>query len=563
VARVLLEGGFVTPEQVERARAVAREKGKGLLDTLVNQGVITRETLTTVLSFQLRIPVVDLKHVKVDPEAVALVPEDLAREKGILPVGFDADGSLRIATKMPTDFALSSELSARTGRQVKFVLALGEGLEELIDRTYASLGMRRAPPPKPAPEEAPPAGLPAPTPEAPTEVLGVELGQLPAVQAVEVVTLQAVKRRASDVHLVPTPDSGEVLFRVDGVLQQVAVLPLSLHEGMISRIKVMANMDVTERRRPQDGSFSLQFGDRKVDFRVATIGTVWGEMMVIRVLDRSGGLMSLEDLGLEAGPVTAWRQLLALPYGMVLVSGPTGSGKTTTLYASVIELVRERGNIMTIEDPVEYRIEGLNQIEVNRAAGIDFPTGLRAIMRLDPDVILVGEIRDQETARTAVDAALTGHLVLASIHANDAASSLVRLLDLGIEPYLVATAMVGALSQRLVRKICPHCKVEVEPSATEALAYEQELQEPVERLWVGQGCNFCNGTGYLGRTGVFEVLVVDEEIRTLIVTRASSHAVRAQAIAKGMIPLRRAGMLKAKGGVTTVGEVLRKVFFIE
>jgi type II secretory ATPase GspE/PulE/Tfp pilus assembly ATPase PilB-like protein len=228
---------------------------------------------------------------------------------------------------------------------------------------------------------------------------------------------------------------------------------------MVSRIKVLAEMDISENRRPQDGSFTLQFGEKHVDFRVSTIGITWGEMMVIRILDRSGGVLSLEDIGLDARPLLGWRQLLGLPFGMVLVSGPTGSGKTTTLYASVTELVKDRGNIMTVEDPVEYRMEDLHQIEVNRAAGIDFPTGLKSIMRLDPDVILVGEVRDAETAKTAVDAALTGHLVLASVHSNDAASSFVRLLDLGIEPYMAATAIAGGLAQRLVRKICPHCKM--------------------------------------------------------------------------------------------------------
>ena len=248
---------------------------------------------------------------------------------------------------------------------------------------------------------------------------------------------------------------------------------------------------------------------------------------------------------------------------MVLVSGPTGSGKTTTLYASVTELVKDRGNIMTVEDPVEYRMDDLHQIEVNRAAGIDFPTGLKSIMRLDPDVILVGEVRDAETAKTAVDAALTGHLVLASVHSNDAASSFVRMLDLGIEPYMAATAIAGGLAQRLVRKICPHCKMGVEPGAAESLAYESEMQEEAGQLWEGPGCNFCGGTGYLGRVGVFEVLPVTAQIRRLISSSASGQEIRQQAIAEGMEPMRRAGMLMAKEGITSVSETLRKVFFID
>ena len=520
------------------------------MDILVDQGMVARETLVTVLSFQLRIPIVDLKHVQVNPEAMSLVQEDYARENRILPVGFDDNGSLRVATLTPNNFQLSAELSSMTGHQTKFVLALGGGLDELIQRTYASgpVGPR---PSQQAAQTAAPLAVVEPQPGG-VGLLGQDIAQLPAVQAVEMVTLQAVKRQASDIHLVPTPDSSKVLFRMDGVFQQVIVVPLTLHENMMSRIKVLAEMDISERRRPQDGSFSLKFGEKTVDFRVSTIGTTWGEMMVVRVLDRSGGMLTLEDIGLDATPLHVWRQLLSLPYGMVLVSGPTGSGKTTTLYASVIELVQDRGNIMSVEDPVEYRMDSINQIEVNRAAGIDFAAGLRSIMRLDPDIILVGEIRDVETARTAVNAALTGHLVLASIHSNDAASSIVRLLDLGTEPYLVATAVVGALAQRLVRNVDSNCKVLVDPSATEAMAYEQEMQESAEQFWVGQGCNFCGGSGYSGRNGVFEVLTVSETVRKLVAQGATGTLIREQALADGMVSLRRAGILKAKEGRTTV-----------
>ena len=377
------------------------------------------------------------------------------------------------------------------------------------------------------------------------------------------VTLQAIKRKASDIHLVPTSDSANVLFRLDGALQNVVSLPIRLHDSMVARIKVLAEMDISESRRPQDGSFSLEFGERAVDFRVATIGITWGEMMVIRILDRSGGVMGLEDLGIDSTSLLIWRQLLSMPYGMLLVSGPTGSGKTTTLYASVMELIRTRGNIMTVEDPVEYRMEDIHQIEVNRAAGIDFPTGLKSIMRLDPDVILVGEIRDGETAKTAIDAALTGHLVLASIHSNDAASAMVRLLDLGIEPFMAATAVAGALAQRLIRRICPHCKLRVEAGPAAAVAYESEMQEPADQLYASQGCNFCGQTAFIGRSGVFEVLALTDATRKLVSAGSSGQEIRTQAIADGMIPLRRSGMLLAKDGVTTVEEVLSKVFFID
>ena len=394
-------------------------------------------------------------------------------------------------------------------------------------------------------------------------MLGQDLSQLPATEAVEMVTLQAVKRRASDVHMVPTSDHSKVLFRVDGELRQVVIVPLTLHETMVSRIKVLAEMDISERRRPQDGSFSLQFGEKTVDFRVAAIGTTWGEMMVVRILDRSGGVLELEDVGLDSTSLHVWRQLLTLPYGMMLVSGPTGSGKTTTLYASIAELVQTRGNIMTVEDPVEYRMEALNQIEVNRAAGIDFASGLRAIMRLDPDIILVGEIRDSETAHTAVNAALTGHLVLASIHSSDAPGSIIRLLDLGTEPYLVATAVVGALAQRLVRTICSQCKTPMEISASEAMAYEAEMQETAGEFLVGKGCNFCSGTGYTGRKGVFEVMAFTDAARRLVGAGVTGQDLRDQAVKDGMVPFRQDGMRKAKEGITTVQEVMKRAFFID
>ncbi len=562
VGRVLMDAGFVTAEQLEQARQASREQGAGLLDTLVSLGMVARETLTTVLSFQLRIPVVDLKTVRVDPEAVQLVPEEFARRNCVLPIGFEADGALRIATMVPNDFQVAAQLSSITDHQTRFVLALSGGLKELIDRTYSSGPTRQPSVTEPRPISGP-AAIPSVRTPPSDGVLGQDVAQLPAVEAVEMVTLQAVKRRASDVHLVPNSDSSNVLFRLDGTLQQVVMLPLRLHESMITRIKVLANMDISEARRPQDGSFSLQFGEKTVDFRVSTVGITWGEMMVVRILDRSGGLFGLEDLGLHAIPLRTWRQLLSLPFGMLLVSGPTGSGKTTTLYSAVTELVRDRGNIMTVEDPVEYRLDDVHQIEVNRAAGMDFPTGLKAIMRLDPDVILVGEIRDGETAKTAIDAALTGHLVLASIHSNDASSALVRLLDMGIEPYLAATAVAGTLAQRLVRKVCPHCKVLSDLGAAEAFAYENEMQEPAGQFLAGQGCNFCGYTGFSGRTGVFEVLAVSEATRRLVAAAASGPEIRSQALMDGMVPLRRAGMLKSKEGVTTVGEVLRRVFFVD
>ncbi len=560
---VLLEGGFITQEQLEDAKTASVLESSSLLDALVSHGMVNQEILVTVLSYQLRIPVVDLRHVDVDVDAVALVPEDYARQHKVMPLGFDTDGSLRIATLMPNDFQLSSELSSVTGRQTKFVMAIGGKLEDLINRIYTSAPVHAANAAAAAGEGGGPERMAPAMAMGESIFLGQNLSNLPAMQAVDMVTWQAVKSNASDIHMVPSHDSAKVLFRLDGQLHQMVELPLSLHESMVSRIKVEAGMDISEDRRPQDGGFSLKFGERRVEFRVASIGTSWGEMMVIRVLDQSNGLLSLESLGMETGNLKTWRSLLKLPYGMLMVSGPTGSGKTTTLYASVAELITSRGNIMSVEDPIEYRMNGVNQIQVNRAAGIDFPSGLRSIMRLDPDIILVGEIRDTETATTAVNAALTGHLVLASIHSNDAASSIVRLLDLGVEPFLAATGVIGCLAQRLVRQVCPQCSVSTKATVSEAIAYEQEMQEQAPEFTSGPGCNFCNGSGFVGRSGVFEVLSVDETIRRQISQRASGPEVRETALGNGMVPMRRAGMQMAQNGKTTLSEVFRSVFFID
>jgi general secretion pathway protein E len=339
-------------------------------------------------------------------------------------------------------------------------------------------------------------------------------------------------------------------------------LPLSAHAPLLSRIKILADMNIAERRRPQDGQFSVTVDGKEIDIRAATAESVWGEMATLRVLDKSLSVLALSELGFLPDVQRIYEQVLKTPYGMVLISGPTGSGKTTTLYASVNRLDRQARNVMTIEDPIEYRFGDINQIQVNPLADITFATGLRAIMRLDPDVILVGEIRDTETARTAVHAALTGHLVFSSVHANDAVGALFRLLDLGIEPFLITSALVAVAAQRLVRRVCPHCRTLAPASEEEAVAYESEMGERRSEFYYGAGCNFCAYTGFLGRTGVFEVLVMTEELRYSLLAKNSVSEIKAQAIKQVMVPMRRDGMLKARDGITTPVEVLRSVFVL-
>lgn len=557
LGQALQEGGFITQEQHDEACSLSKSSGKRLTDVLQEKGFASREILTSALSFQFKIPVVNLKQEAIDSKALELIPEEFARKYEVFPFGFDPGGALKVATENPQNFELISTLSGMTRKSIRTYLPLDSRVGELIDSTYSAMpGITQE---LTQALETAAERLPARTPAGPP-VTTEELGQVPIVRAVEMITFRGVKSRASDIHIVPAHDSSKVLYRIDGVLHESITLPLNVHQNMISRIKVMANMDITEKRRPQDGHFTLEFGERKVDFRVAVIQTSYGEMMVIRVLDKAFTGFDFAELGLDGEARRVYDRLMDYPLGMILISGPTGSGKTTTLYATVNKLADGRQNVMTIEDPVEYRFDNISQIETNPTAGIDFATGLRSIMRMDPDIILVGEIRDGETARVAVQAANTGHLVLSSIHANDSASATVRLLDLGVESFSVSSGLIGVVAQRLLRKICPHCKTLSAPTATEAIMYEQEMQEPAGEFYFGRGCNFCSGTGFLGRLGVFEVMLVTEQIRSLLLRNASAAQIKEQAIKEGTVPLRRDGMLKAKEGITTIREVIRKVF---
>lgn len=576
LGQVLVEGGFLTADQLLEAEQLMMKEGKRLTSVLQEKGWTSKDTLTTVLSFHLKVPVADPRQVEVDPEAVRLVPEALATEANILPLATDRDGTLRVLMEDPGDFDTINKLATLTGRQIKAVLPIGDGLDELIKRNYSAgadltgaidmatrigaggTAIEQVPQEVAQDQDTFGGG----GTDAGSSLTSRNLSQAPVAHAVDMITLQAVKIEASDVHFRPGQDSSKVLYRVDGVLHEGPVVPLTLHEGMVSRVKVMANMDITETRRPQDGHFTMTFGERNVDFRVSTTPTTWGELMVIRALYRDEGLRPLNELGMEGTTLSAFRRALKSPYGMVLVSGPTGSGKTTTLYGGITELIDGRSNIITIEEPIEYRLDNINQVEVNRAAGIDFAHGLRSILRLDPDIILVGEIRDTETASMAVDSALTGHLVLSAIHANNAAGAVVRLVDLEVEPFLVGSSLVGVEAQRLARRVCDHCKSEREPTAMEAIAYEQIMQEEATEFFIGEGCNLCGHTGYQGRIGIFEFMQVSEEIRRLIAAKSTADEIRAQAIREGMIPLEKAGMMMVKEGITTISEVMRATFVV-
>ena len=491
---------------------------------------------------------ISLKKQRVDPEVLALVPENLARRHRVIPIYAEGD-RLAVAMADPEDLQAIEDIHAHCGLHIIPVPVAAAEIQEAIDIYYKVNGeiTRELQQFTPAERES---GTLAP------EIVT----RTPIVRTVDLLLSQAVKDRVSDIHIEPQASRLRIRFRIDGILHESFSLPASIHAPLISRLKIMAGMNIAERRLPQDGQMSLSSEGRDVDIRAATSDTIHGEMMVLRLLDKSSSIRSLADLGYLPEILARYNRMLKSSHGMILVCGPTGSGKTTTLYASINQMDHSERNVITIEDPVEYRFPDVNSIQVNPKAGLTFAVGLRSIMRLDPDVVLVGEIRDSETARIAVQAALTGHLVLSSIHANDAVGSLSRLMNLGVEPFMVASALVGVLSQRMVRRVCPHCRTRGPVPPEDALTYANTLHETLEEAIHGTGCQFDMGTGYLGRTGIFELLSMSEEVRRLVTTGASSGEITSQAARDGTVSMLKDGMLKAKMGMTTIAEVLRTVY---
>ncbi len=500
------------------------------------------------------LPRVELKRYKIQSEALRLIPEAMARKWDLIPLRIEGD-SLVVALADPDNLYAIDDVRALSRMEVKVLLAPLMDVRGAINLHYRATDEieRQISHIVTAVQERA---------EGEERITADLIAQAPVVRAVDLLVAQAVKDRASDIHIEPQQDHLRIRYRIDGILQETLSLPLIVHRPLISRVKVLADMNIAERRRPQDGHLTTSIDGREVDLRVATADTTWGEMAVLRVLDKSISVMDLPELGFLHDSLKTYQKLLQAPFGMILVSGPTGSGKTTTLYASINQLDAKERNIITVEDPIEYRFNDINQMQVNPQANITFASGLRAIMRLDPDVILVGEIRDPETANIAIQAALTGHLVLSSVHANDAVGVLFRLMDLGIEPFLITSGVVGIVAQRLVRRVCPHCRILREAPEEEQLIYEEEMEEKRTKFYYGEGCNFCALTGCLGRVGAFEILVVSEEIRRLLLRDASADAIKAQAIKEGMVPMWRDGMLKVQAGVTTPYEVLRNAFVI-
>ena len=499
------------------------------------------------------------------PEALSLIPEKLARKYNVIPLAFDGT-TLRIAMADPDDILAIQALSAKTKKRIEAVLAAPSDVQEAIDFNYKGSGEadKQFGATDKFGEIDKQFNLAAISSGAvPVDRAAAEIADdSPIAKALNLLVAEAVKSRASDIHIEPEADTLRVRYRIDGILHEVASLPVGAHGPLISRIKILGGMNIADPRRPQDGQFSITASGKDVDIRVATISTVHGETAVLRLLDKSMAALSMSQIGFLPESQEIFERMLMAPYGMILLSGPTGAGKTTTLYAAVNSLDKVGRNIITIEDPVEYRFQGISQIQINVKAGVTFPGGLRAIVRLDPDVILVGEIRDSETADIATQSALTGHLVLSSVHANDTVGVLFRLVDLGVEPFLICSAVICIIAQRMVRRVCTNCARKVEAPLVEQTAYFRETGEELKEFSVGAGCKQCTYTGYLGRTGIFELLCLSDEIKRLIVTGASSAEIRNQAIKEGMTTLAKDGMLKAGAGITTPYEVMRNAYLI-
>jgi len=515
-------------------------------------GAIDDSQLIAALSVQLHLPNADLRSRQPEPEVAALLPEAVARQVGAVPVSVDETGAVEIAVSDPHP-DLSHVLEEATGRQVRLSLATAAEIRRVIDNTYRAL----------ADVDDHVAAFTAVhgTHQISARTTDPSADEAPVVQIVNKIITQALRDRASDVHIEPQGDRVRVRNRIDGALHDVMSLPGSMGPAIASRLKITAGMNIVERRRPQDGQIAMTIDGREIDIRVATTGVIWGEKVVLRLLDKSRPTYRLNDLGMPADTHARYSSMIRSPFGMVICAGPTGSGKTTTLYASMTEINNSERNITTIEDPVEYVFPSINQIQINEAAGITFAGGLRSILRQDPDVILVGEIRDAETARIAIQSALTGHFVLSSLHGTDAVSALYRFLDMGIEAFLIASSVLGVVGQRLVRRSCRYCKVPYLPTPQE-LAFFGEIGGALkDQFWAGEGCNLCSRTGYSDRVGVYELLQVTDELKQMLVSGRPSHEdMRRVAMQQGMRSLRQEALALIETDRTTIAEVVRSIY---
>lgn len=551
LGEILVEEGAINAEQLEISRREQVKTGRSLGRVLVESGLVSESALVSALAQQIGIPFVDLAETQIDPMAASLIPEAMARRYGALPIAFE-DDKLVVAMSDPGNVFAIDDIRTLTGREIRTAIATRADITNAITRSTRD------------DDQVGDIAAAAAAEEQETDDLSKlreAVDDAPIVKLVNLLITRAVNERASDIHIEPQERDVRIRYRIDGVLHEVMRSPKSIQNGVLSRLKIMADIDIAERRIPQDGRVGLVVGGKAIDLRVATMPTVYGEKAVIRILDKSQGLLNLSDLGFSEHNLETFERSYSKPYGMILVTGPTGSGKSTTLYATLNILNTADVNIITVEDPVEYRMNGVNQVQINTKAGLTFASALRSILRSDPDIVLIGEIRDQETAQIAVQAALTGHLVLSTLHTNDAPSAITRLVEMGIEPFLVSSAVDGVLAQRLVRKLCDRCKEPYQPTV-ESL---REARVPLRAdgtaplLQRAVGCNHCGGTGFRGRMAVHEVMTMSEEIERLTVERRSSEDISRTACDQGMMTLRQDGILKVLAGETSIEEIFRVI----
>ena len=555
LGELLVRENLISMDQLRRAQGEQSQSGKRLGYSLTKLGYIAENDLTDFLSKQYGVPSITLSEFEIDPEVIKNVPEDVCRKHMVIPV--DRQGSsLIVAMSDPSNIFAIDELKFITNLSIEVVVASEVAIEEAIENYYSQQVSYDD-----VMEEFEESEISFGDDDEDVSIVDLERasGEAPVIRLVNYILLNAIKKGASDIHIEPYEKSFRVRYRIDGVLYSELNPPLKLKNAITSRIKIMSQMDIAERRLPQDGRIKLKLGKGKeLDFRVSVLPTLFGEKVVLRLLDKSNLQLDMTKLGFEADPLNNFQNAIHMPYGMVLVTGPTGSGKTTTLYSALTELNKVTENISTAEDPVEYNLPGINQVQQREDIGLNFAASLRSFLRQDPDIIMVGEIRDYETAEVAIKSALTGHLVLSTLHTNDAPSTVTRLLNMGIEPFLVTASVNLVLAQRLARKVCPECKtpVEVNPQALIDMGMKPEGATKAQ-LYKGVGCRHCNNTGYKGRIALYEVMPFQDELKELVLQGASSAELKAEAIRLGMKTLRRAGLSKLVEGTTTMEEVLR------
>ncbi|MCX8118567.1 MAG: ATPase, T2SS/T4P/T4SS family [Desulfobacterota bacterium] len=564
----LVDCGVITADQLKKAIQEQRQGGERLEQTLIRKGYVKEEPLYQCLADYFDLPYVDLDTYLIDEGIVQSIPEELARRHTLIPL-FKIGTTLTVAIDNPLNIAALDELRNRIKTDVEIAISTEKKIKKAIEQYYGMRGTsldstvrQSLSQPLTEPVREPAEYRKTYDLQGKEPIAGPVEGA-PAARILDLVMMQAISDRASDIHIEPDEKSLRIRFRIDGLLYETMTLPKAVHPSITARIKILAEMDIAETRLPQDGNFNVRMDQRGFEIRVSTFPTIYGENVVLRLLDQTSPLLTLEELGFSEEMLGQFKRLLRRTAGMILVTGPTGSGKTTTLYASLNLINSVDKNIITVEDPVEYRLPLIRQTQINPKAGITFATGLRSILRQDPDVIMVGEIRDLETAQIAIQAALTGHLVLSTLHTNDAPEAITRLLDIGVEPYLISSSVIGVLAQRLVRTICSQCKTSYPPDEATLKELRGVIPKPEGSLslYRGKGCKQCKQSGYLGRTGIYELLSVDERIKRLISERASAELIRLKAReTAGLKSLREDGLLKVVKGITTREEVDRVAY---